>query len=89
MAIGAGLRPIGLDVRAGVHTGEVERRPGDKPRGIAVHVCARVAAAAGCGEVLVSSTTHDLVAGSGIEFKDRGEHELKGVEGKRRLFVAV
>jgi pimeloyl-ACP methyl ester carboxylesterase len=89
IAVRDGLRPIGLDVRAGVHTGEVERRPGDKPRGIAVHVSARVAAAAAAGEVLVSSTTHDLVAGSGLEFEDRGEHELKGVEGRRRLFVAV
>ena len=82
------LRPLGLDVRAGVHTGEVERRPGDKPRGIAVHLCARVAALAGAGEVLVSSTTHDLVAGSGLSFEDRGEHELKGIEGPRRLFAA-
>ena len=89
LAIRDALHPIGLDVRAGVHTGEVERRPGDKPRGIAVHLCARVASAAGGGEVLVSSTTHDLVAGSGIEFQDRGEHELKGVQGPRRLFVAA
>ncbi len=77
-----------LDVRAGVHTGEVERRPGDKPRGIAVHTCARIAALARGGEVLVGSTTHDLVAGSGLSFDDRGEHELKGIEGKRRIFAA-
>jgi class 3 adenylate cyclase len=82
------LRPLGLEVRAGVHTGEVERRAGDKPRGIAVHVGARVMSSAGAGEVLVSSTTRDLVAGSGLEFEDRGEHELKGVEGPRRLYAA-
>ena len=83
------LRALGLDVRAGVHTGEVERRPGDKPRGIAVHVAARIASLAGAGEVLVSSTTHDLVAGSGLTFDDRGEHELKGIEGARRVFAAA
>jgi class 3 adenylate cyclase len=88
LAIRESLRSLGLDVRAGVHTGEVERRPGDNPRGIAVHVCSRVAALAAGGEVLVSATTHDLVAGSGLEFDDRGEHELKGIEGKRRLFAA-
>ena len=82
------LRTLELDVRAGVHTGEVERRAGDKPRGIAVHVGARVMSLAGAGEVLVSSTTRDLVAGSGLQFEDRGEHELKGVEGPRRLFAA-
>jgi class 3 adenylate cyclase len=88
LGIREALRPLGLDVRAGVHTGEVERRPGDKPRGIAVHVCARVAALAGPGEVLVSSTTHDLVAGSGLAFDDRGEQSLKGIEGPRKLFAA-
>ena len=81
------LGALGLEVRAGVHTGEVERRPGEKPRGIAVHVGARIAAHANAGDVLVSSTTHDLVAGSGIEFEDRGEHELKGIEGRRRIFA--
>jgi class 3 adenylate cyclase len=89
---GLGLRDalgeLGLEVRAGVHTGEVERPRGDKPRGIAVHVGARVMSLAGSGEVLVSATTRDLVAGSGLEFEDRGEHELKGVEGPRRLFAA-
>jgi pimeloyl-ACP methyl ester carboxylesterase len=88
LAIRDVLGPLGLDVRAGVHTGEVERRPGDKPRGIAVHTCARIAALAVGGEVLVGSTTRDLVAGSGIEFDDRGEHELKGIEGTRRLYAA-
>ena len=88
LAIRDALGQLGLEVRAGVHTGEVERRPEDKPRGIAVHVCARIAALAAGGQVLVRATTHDLVAGSGLEFDDRGEHELKGLEGKRRLFVA-
>jgi class 3 adenylate cyclase len=88
LGIREALHPLELDVRAGVHTGEVERRRGDKPRGIAVHVGARVMSLAGAGEVLVSSTTRDLVAGSGLEFDDRGEHELKGVEGPRRLFAA-
>ena len=82
------LHGLGLDVKAGVHTGEVERPAGDKPRGIAVHVGARIVSLAGAGEVLVSATTRDLVAGSGLEFEDRGEHELKGVEGTRRLFAA-
>jgi pimeloyl-ACP methyl ester carboxylesterase len=80
--------PLGLSVRAGVHTGEVERPRGGSPRGIAVHVGARVAAAAGANEVFVSSTTTDLVAGSGIELEDRGEFELKGV-GQRRLYAAT
>ena len=88
LAIREALRPLDLDVRAGLHTGEVERRSGDKPRGIAVHVGARLASLAGPGEVLVSSTTRDLVAGSGLEFTDRGEHELKGIEGARRVFAA-
>jgi class 3 adenylate cyclase len=88
LGVVGGLRELGLDVRAGVHTGEVERRPGDKPRGIAVHLGARIMSLAGTGEVLVSSTTRDLVAGSGLEFEDRGEHELKGIEGKRRVFAA-
>jgi class 3 adenylate cyclase len=79
---------LGLSVRAGVHTGEVERPRGGSPRGIAVHVGARVAGAAGPNEVFVSSTTGDLVAGSGIELEDRGEFELKGV-GKRRLYAAT
>ncbi len=84
VAIRAGLADIGLDVRSGIHTGEVERPQGQKPRGIAVHVGARISAAAGGGEVLVSSTTRDLVAGSGLVFEDRGEFELKGI-GTRRL----
>ncbi|MFL5953404.1 MAG: adenylate/guanylate cyclase domain-containing protein [Gaiellaceae bacterium] len=78
---------LGLDIRAGVHTGEVEQRQGGSPRGIAVHVGARVASAAGPGEVLTTATTRDLVAGSGLVFQDRGELELKGV-GPRRLYAA-
>jgi class 3 adenylate cyclase len=89
LAIRDELGTLGLDVRAAVHTGEVERPAGDKPRGIAVHVGARIVALAGAGEVLVSSTTCDLVAGSGLEFEDRGEHELKGIEGARRVFAAL
>ncbi|MBA2643766.1 MAG: adenylate/guanylate cyclase domain-containing protein [Actinobacteria bacterium] len=88
LAIRAELDALGLEVRAGAHTGEVERRAGDKPRGIAVHVGARIMSLAGAGEVLVSSTTCDLVAGSGLHFEDRGEHELKGIEGARRVFAA-
>jgi class 3 adenylate cyclase len=83
------LCELGLDVRAGVHTGEVERPRGDKPRGIAVHVGARVVRCAAPGEVLVTATTCDLVAGSGLEFEDRGEHQLKGIPETRRLFAAV
>jgi pimeloyl-ACP methyl ester carboxylesterase len=88
LAIGDAVRELGLGVRAGVHTGEVERPAGDKPRGIAIHVGSRIMSLAGAGEVLVSSTTRDLVAGSGLEFVDRGEHELKGIEGPRRVFAA-
>ncbi len=89
LAIRDALHPLGLEVRAGVHTGEVERAAGDKPHGIAVHVGARIMSLGSGGEVLVSSTTRDLVAGSGLEFGDRGEHELKGIEGKRRVFAAL
>jgi pimeloyl-ACP methyl ester carboxylesterase len=87
-AIVDALRDIGLDVRAGLHTGECELVNGDV-RGIAVHTGARVAAKAGGGEVLVSSTVKDLVAGSGIEFDDRGAHELKGVPGEWRLYAVA
>jgi class 3 adenylate cyclase len=76
---------LGLDIRAGLHTGEVEVR-GDDVGGIAVHTGARVEALAEPGEVLVSSTVKDLVAGSGIEFEDRGEHDLRGVPGVWKLF---
>jgi pimeloyl-ACP methyl ester carboxylesterase len=87
LGVGQALGELGLEVRAGVHTGEVERPAGDKPRGIAVHVGARILALAGAGEVLVSGTTRDLVAGSGLDFEDRGEHVLKGIEGPRRVFA--
>jgi class 3 adenylate cyclase len=89
LAIRDALAELGLDVRCGVHTGEVERARGGKPRGIAVHVGARIMSLAGTGEVLVSATTHDLVAGSGLEFEDRGQHELKGVEGPRRVYAVL
>jgi pimeloyl-ACP methyl ester carboxylesterase len=85
-AIVDSLRAIGVDIRAGVHTGECELVEG-KVRGIAVHTGARVAALAGAGEVLVSSTVKDLVAGSGLRFEDRGTHTLKGVPGQWRLFA--
>lgn len=86
-AIVARARQLGIDVRAGLHTGECELA-GKHVRGIAVHIGARVAAAARAGEVLVSSTVKDLVAGSGIQFTDRGAHVLKGVPGEWRLFAA-
>lgn len=80
------LVDIGLQTRIGVHTGEVERR-GDDIGGIGVHIAARVEARAEPGEVLVSRTVTDLVAGSGLRFSDRGEHELKGVPGTWRLYA--
>jgi class 3 adenylate cyclase len=83
-----GVPSLGLQVRAGVHTGEVELA-GDGVRGIAVHTGARVAAHAGAGEVLVSQTVKDLVAGSGIEFEDRGTRELKGIPGEWRLYAVT
>ncbi len=81
------VRPLGIELRAGVHTGECEMI-GEDLGGIAVHVGARVAAAAEPSEVLVSSTVRDLVDGSGVRFEDRGTFSLKGVEGERRLFAA-
>jgi class 3 adenylate cyclase/pimeloyl-ACP methyl ester carboxylesterase len=85
-AIRDSAKTIGIDVRAGLHTGEIELI-GDDVAGIAVHIGARVLAHAGGAEVLVSSTVKDLVAGSGITFIERGEHELKGVPGAWRLFA--
>jgi pimeloyl-ACP methyl ester carboxylesterase len=85
-AILEALDGIGIEARSGLHTGEVEV-VGDDLAGIAVHIGARVAAAAGPREVLVSSTVRDLVAGSGIEFEDRGLHELKGLDEPRRLYA--
>jgi len=87
-AIVSSVRSIGLEVRTGIHVGECELHEG-KVAGIAISVGARVAAAAGAGEVLVSSIVRDLVAGSGIEFESRGEHELKGVPGAMHLYTAV
>jgi class 3 adenylate cyclase len=84
--ISAGVKDLGIDVRAGLHTGECEVIEG-KVGGIAVHIGARVAGEAGPGEVLVSATVKDLVAGAGIEFSDRGAVELKGVPGEWRLFA--
>jgi class 3 adenylate cyclase len=80
------VHALGLQVRTGLHTGECEL-VGAGVVGIAVHIGARVAALAGPDEVLVSSTVRDLVAGSGLEFVDRGSHALKGVPGDWRLFV--
>ena len=87
VAIRETLKAFAIDVRAGIHTGEVEVR-GDDVAGLAVHIGARVSALAGPGEVLVSSTVKDLVAGSSIKFAERGEHQLKGVPGTWRLFAA-
>ncbi len=85
-AISESVGELGLEVRAGLHTGECEQMNG-KVGGIAVHIGARVAAEAAPGEVMVSSTVKDLVAGSGIEFRERGAVELKGVPGEWRLFA--
>ncbi len=85
-AIRDDVRSIGLEVRAGVHTGEGERLE-SQITGIAVHLAARVSALASSGEVLVSSTVRDLVAGSGLEFDDRGSHLLKGVPGEWHLYA--
>jgi class 3 adenylate cyclase len=82
------LERIGLRIRAGLHTGEVSRRP-DSVAGIAVHIGARVAALAQPGEVLVTRTVRDLVAGSGIRFEERGDHQLKGVPDRWMLYAAV
>jgi class 3 adenylate cyclase len=88
LAICDGARQLGVEVRVGVHTGEVERR-GDDVAGIGVHIAARVQARAQPGEVWVSRTVTDLVTGSGITFNDRGEHPLKDVPGAWQLFTVV
>ncbi len=85
-AVAEAVRGIGLEIRAGVHTGEIELSDGDV-QGIAVHIGARVSTLAGPNEVLVSSTVRDLVTGSEIEFEDRGMHALKGVPGEWRIFA--
>ena len=82
------VRPLGIEIRVGLHTGEVAMT-GGQARGLAVHAAARVAALAGPSEVLVSGTTHDLLDGSGLVFQDRGRHELKGLEGPRPVFALV
>jgi len=87
-AVGSALKPLGLEVRAGVHTGELETA-GSDVRGMAVHIGARVMSLAQPSEVLVSSTVKDLAAGSGIVFEDRGEHELKGVPDRWHLYRVV
>jgi len=87
-AMAHALAPIGVRLRAGLHTGEVEAT-GDKVSGMAVHIGARVMAQAGAGEVWVSATVKDLVAGSGIRFEERGTHALKGVPGEWPLWLAL
>jgi len=86
-SIGAEVRKLGIEMKAGLHCGECELL-GDDVGGIAVHIAARVVAQARPGEVLVSSTVKDLVAGSGLEFEQRGRQALKGVPGEWELFAA-
>ena len=86
LALNQALRPLGLEIRAGLHTGEIENR-GTGIDGIAVHIAARVLDAAGGGELMVSAAVPMLVAGSGLTFEDRGEHEFKGVPGTWRLYA--
>jgi class 3 adenylate cyclase len=88
MAIRDAVQTLGIQVRAGLHTGECEVR-GDDIGGIGVHIGARVSALAGPDDVLVSSTLRDLVIGSGLEFEERGAHELKGVPGEWRIFAVA
>jgi class 3 adenylate cyclase len=80
------VRPLGIQIRTGLHTGEI-KVVGGNARGVAVHAAARIAGLAGPSEVMVSGTTRDLLDGSGLRFEDRGEHELKGLDGPRRLFA--
>jgi class 3 adenylate cyclase len=87
-AIANGVRPLGIEIRAGLHTGEVGT-DGDDISGLGVTIGARVGAKAGASEVLVSQTVKDLVAGSGLGFEDAGEHELKGVPDRWRLYRVV
>jgi len=87
LAIAGAAEELGLAVRAGLHTGEIELR-GDDIGGLSAHIGARVASLAGPGEVLVSRTVRDLVAGSGLSFSDRGEHELKGVPDRWHVYAA-
>lgn len=80
------VRELGIEMRAGIHTGEVEIVPNDV-RGVAVHTAARILSLGGPGDILVSGTTYELLAGSGLLFKDRGSHELKGLTGVRSVYV--
>ena len=88
LALVDAVRPLGLEIRAGLHIGEVELA-GDDIEGLAIHIGARIAALAGTGEVLVSRTIKDLVVGSGLTFVDRGMHALKGVSEEWQLFKAA
>jgi class 3 adenylate cyclase len=85
-AIRDSVAELGIQIRAGIHTGEIEIVPNDV-RGVAVHVTSRIMALARPGEILVSGTTHDLLAGSGLPFEDRGSHELKGLSGVRSVYA--
>ena len=87
-AIVDAVRPLGLEVRAGLHTGEITTRAADVG-GLAVHIGARVGAKAAASEILVSHTLKDLVAGSGLAFEDRGLHRLKGVPDEWRLYAVA
>jgi len=87
LAVAERVQGLGIEIRAGLHTGECELIEG-KAAGLAVSIGARVAANAAASEVLVSQTVKDLVAGSGLEFEDRGVHQLKGVPGEWRLYAA-
>jgi class 3 adenylate cyclase len=88
LALRDGTRRIGLSMRAGLHTGECELMPGEDIGGVAVHIAARIAALAGEDEVLTSGTVKDLTVGGPFALRDRGERELKGVDGSWRLFAA-
>jgi class 3 adenylate cyclase len=87
-ALVEGIRALGVEIRAGAHTGEITFQ-GDDLAGLGVHVAARVSALAGTSEVWASSTVKDLTAGSGLSFEDAGEHELKGVPDRWRLYRVV
>lgn len=87
LKIAVAARTLGIEIRAGIHTGEVEMA-GQDLRGIAVHVASRIMAAAAPGEVLVSATTRELATGGKVEFEDRGLHELKGISGPRQIYKA-
>jgi class 3 adenylate cyclase len=82
------IRNLGLEIRVGIHTGEVEVVPGGI-RGLAVHETARIMALGGAGDILVSSTTRELSAGSGFSYEDRGTHRLKGISVPRQVFGLV